>query len=164
MLVDIVAKNGNLLLNFPQRPDGTLDEECISILNKMAEWIKINGEGIYGTRPWHIAQEGSTIVQPKHRFDEPEVEYTPQDFRFTQKGNCIYAFQLGWPEDGTALIKSFSTGEDGPMLKLLAIEKIELLGYDGKINFDMKRDGLLLTGLPKKRPVEFAHCFKISCK
>ena len=50
------------------------------------------------------------------------------------------------------------------MLKLLAIEKIELLGYDGKINFDMKRDGLLFDGLPKKRPVEFAHCFKISCK
>lgn len=164
MLVDIVAKNGNLLLNFPLRPDGTLDDECINILNKMAEWIKINGEGTYGTRPWYIAQEGSTTVQPKHRFDEPDVEYTPQDYRFTQKGNCIYAFQLGWPEDGMALIKSFSAGESGPLLRVLDIEKVELLGYDGKINFELKKEGLLLTGLPKKRPVEYAHCFKIICR
>ena len=164
MLVDIVSKNGNLLLNFPQRPDGTLDDECIDILNKMAAWIKINGEGIFGTRPWYVSQEGDTIVQPKYRFDEPEVEYTPGDYRFTQKGNCLYAFQLGWPENGIALIKSFSAGGGGPILRLMHIEKVELLGYDGKIDFELTREGLLLTGLPEKRPVEYAHCFKISCK
>ena len=75
MLVDIVAKNGNLLLNFTQQPDGTLDDECLAILADMAAWNKVNGEGIYGTRPWHIALEGE-INAPEGRFREDELDWT----------------------------------------------------------------------------------------
>jgi alpha-L-fucosidase len=66
MLVDIVSKNGNLLLNIPQQPDGTLDDECQFLLKSHAEWIRINGEGIYGTRPWTIAGEGPSQVVIEH--------------------------------------------------------------------------------------------------
>jgi alpha-L-fucosidase len=161
MLVDIVAKNGNLLLNFPQRPDGTLDDECLYILTSMAKWIAINGEGIFGTRPWYIAAEGDVAVVPKG-FDEPELEYTPTDYRFTCKGNAVYAFQLGWPQDGQALIKSFSAGAGSP-LKVVDVDSVELLGY-GKVGFRQTAAGLELTGLPEVRPVKYAHCFKIILK
>lgn len=162
MLVDIVAKNGNLLLNFPQRPDGTLDDECIHILNKMAEWININGEGIFETRPWHIAIEGDTAMGGG-KFQESDLDYTPADYRFTQKGKCIYAFQLGWPEDGSALIKSFAAGR-GSGLKVVNIKNVKLLGYEGKVKFQQIKKGLKITKLPAERPVEYAHCFKISLK
>ena len=69
MLVDIVAKNGNLLLNFTQQPDGTLDDECLAILADMAAWNKVNGEGIYGTRPWTVEGEGPSSWPERFRED-----------------------------------------------------------------------------------------------
>jgi alpha-L-fucosidase len=163
MLVDIVAKNGNLLLNFTQRPDGTLDDECHAILDDLAAWIAVNGEGIYGTRPWHVTMEGET--QPsQERFREVELAWTPADYRFTAKGKCIYAFQMGWPEEGTALIKSFTTGPGGYRLKVAEVENVELLGFEGQLAFEHGKDGLVIRGLPEQRPVSCAHCFKITTK
>lgn len=99
MLVDIVSKNGNLLLNIPQLPDGTLDEECAYILESLARWMKVNGEGIYRTRPWTVAGEDPSQVVIEG-FKEDAVAWTVEDFRFTAKGNQLYAFQMKWPEGG----------------------------------------------------------------
>jgi alpha-L-fucosidase len=77
-LVDIVSKNGNMLLNVPPRADGTLDEATEQILEDIGQWMDVNGEAIYGTRPWHVHGEGDT--------------------RFTHKGNMLYAVALEWPE------------------------------------------------------------------
>jgi alpha-L-fucosidase len=163
MLVDIVAKNGNLLLNFTQRPDGTLDDECLAILSDMAAWVKVSGEGIYGTRPWHITLEGE-VNAPDGRFREDELEWQPTDFRFTCKDKTVYAFQMGWPEDGKTTIKSFSSGSGtgGYRLKLANVQAVELLGYGGPISFEHTEEGLVISGLPDKRPVQCAHCWKIT--
>jgi alpha-L-fucosidase len=166
MLVDIVAKNGNLLLNFTQRPDGTLDDECLAILADMAAWNTVNGEGITGTRPWGPGLEGE-VNAPQERFREVELEWQPTDFRFTCKGKTVYAFQMGWPEDGpagrrTALVKTFAsgTGTGGYRLALADVVAVELLGH-GPVAFELGREGLQISGLPETRPVQCAHCFKI---
>jgi alpha-L-fucosidase len=171
MLVDIVAKNGNLLLNFTQRPDGTLDDECLAILADMAAWNAVNGEGITGTRPWGPGMEGE-VNAPEGRFREDELEWQPADFRFTCKGKTIYAFQMGWPKGGDpagrnpadrrALIKTFASGSGtgGYRLALADVVSVELLGH-GPVAFELGREGLSITGLPEKRPVQCAHCFKI---
>ncbi len=163
MLVDIVAKNGNLLLNFTQKPDGTLDDECLAILAEMAAWIRVNGEGIFETRPWGAASEGDTSA-PTGFFQESKLEWTPQDFRFTRKGNTVYAFQMTWPDTGTALITSFSDGRGvgGFRLRLAHVTQVELLGYAGQLSFEHGDHGLLISGLPAERPVQYAHCFKIT--
>jgi len=160
MLVDIVAKNGNLLLNLPQRPDGTLDDECLAILDALAAWNKVNGEGIFGTRPWHVAMEGQ-INAPGGPFREDELDWTSADYRFTCKGNVVYAFQMGWPQDGIAVIKSF-TGGQGFRMPLVGVQNVELLGYSGPLSFEYTGAGLVIRGLPEKRPVQCAHCFKIT--
>jgi len=153
MLVDIVSKNGNLLLNFPQKPDGTLDDECVYILKCMADWVKVNGEGIYGTRPWKVAGEGPTSGEAG-AFKEKELQWTPEDFRFTSKEDKVYAFQMKWPEDGKALIKSFSLD------KAPRVNRVKLLGFDGDIKFEQGNYGLFIE-LPEHKTCEYAHCFRL---
>jgi alpha-L-fucosidase len=106
MLADIVAKNGNLLLNVVQRPDGTLDPEAEQVLSEMAKWIAVNGEAIYGTRPWLVHGEGPVRAKGGH-FNE-DYQYTARDVRFTTKGDTLYAIALGWPEDGKLVIRSLA--------------------------------------------------------
>ena len=101
MLVDIVSKNGNLLINVVQRPDGSLDAEAEQMLAELADWIAINGEAIYGTRPWLVYGEGPVRAKGGH-FKE-DFAYTAKDIRFTTKGeNTLYAFALGWPAETQA--------------------------------------------------------------
>ncbi|HCE43238.1 MAG TPA: alpha-L-fucosidase [Lentisphaeria bacterium] len=166
MLVDIVSKNGNLLLNFPQRPDGTLDEENLNILRKLADWTKINGEGIYGTRPWITAGEGPTQVLSQHSsFKEDAVPWTTSDFRFTLrqgsgqagKKNCIYAFQMKYPERREAFIRSLGMGFGKK------ITSVRQLGHDGELSFRQLEDGLLVQ-LPERQVCENTPCLKITSK
>ena len=149
MLVDIVSKNGNMLLNLPQRPDGTLDEECLHIARSMARWIKVNGEGIYGTRPWKVAGEGSTAPQGG-AFKESAVEWTSQDFRFTSKAGRIYAFLMKWPDDGKALIKSLA------LKRSPRVSGVRLLGLKTNLPFEQTESGLAIH-LPDKPTSEYAH-------
>ena len=104
MLADIVSKNGNLLLNFPPRADGTLDDDELKILARMAAWMPVNGEAIFGTRPWKVFGEGTVKVKGGG-FNEDKLKYTAQDIRFTTKGEVLYAIALGWPEDGKLLVR-----------------------------------------------------------
>ena len=108
--MDIVSKNGNLVLNIPQRPDGTLDDECTFLLKRMAVWMKANGEGIFSTRPWEVAGEGPGSA-PAGAFQEKAIEWTSEDFRFTKKGETVYAFQMHPSEKGAAVIRKFASGQ-----------------------------------------------------
>jgi alpha-L-fucosidase len=145
MLVDIVSKNGNLLLNVVLRPDGTLDPEVETMLHQMADWTAVNGEAIYGTRPWLVYGEGS--VQARGGAFRENMSYTAKDIRFTTKGKTLYAIALGWPDDGKMLIKSLARTAD-PVQNI--IRKVELLGYTGKLNFEQTPDGLAVE-LPSQK-------------
>jgi alpha-L-fucosidase len=151
MLVDIVSKNGNLLINFPQRPDGTLDEECLYILRRVARWIKVNAEGIYSTRPWKVAGEGPTSGEGGP-FKEKALQWSGEDFRFTTKDGKVYAFQMKWPAHGRTLIKAFALAT-GPK-----VEVVRLLGLDGPLVFRQDCDGLHIE-LPPQQACDYANCF-----
>lgn len=154
MLVDIVSKNGNLLINVVQRPDGSLDAEAVKILDEMATWIAINGEGIYATRPWLVHGEGKVKAKGGH-FQE-DYKYSAGDIRFTTKGDVLYAFAMGWPTDGKVVIRSLAKfpGVTGK------IEKIALLG-GGDVKFTHD-DQALTVQLPEQKPCDYAICLKIT--
>ena len=145
MLVDIVSKNGNLLLNVVQRPDGSLDPEVESALAELAAWNAIHGDAIFGTRPWLKFGEGPVMAQGG-TFKE-DFPYSAKDIRFTQKGpKTLYAIALGWPEDRKLIVQSLSKGPNG---KANAIESVRLLGFDGKVDWQQTSAGLEVT-LPEK--------------
>ncbi len=98
-LVDIVSKNGNLLLNIGPKPDGTITAEQQDVLLKIGSWLQVNGEAIYGTRPWIKATEGVETGTSGAFTDNTESEYTAQDIRFTTKGEVLYAISLAWSNE-----------------------------------------------------------------
>jgi len=154
-LVDIVSKNGNLLLNIIQRPDGTIDSEVEQLLADVGAWMKANGEAIYGTRPWVIYGEGETVAGGGH-FKE-DFKFTAKDIRFTSKGKTLYAIALGWPEDGQVIIKSLAQPAGS---KQNQIKRVELLGY-GKVKFTQNAEGLVVQ-LPAKPTSDIAVSLKIN--
>jgi alpha-L-fucosidase len=154
ILVDVVSKNGNLLLNIPQRPDGTLDDECKYLLQSVGAWIKVNGEGIYGTRPWTEYGEGPSQVVIQH-FKEDVVPWTIEDFRFTQKDGNVYAFQMKLPEGGKTVIRGLA------LQRAPVVGSVAVLGYNGPVRFEQTRRGLAID-LPEENPVDFVPCYRIS--
>ncbi|HVV73095.1 MAG TPA: alpha-L-fucosidase, partial [Verrucomicrobiae bacterium] len=139
MLVDIVSKNGNLLLNVVQRPDGSIDPEVEQMLKEMADWIAIHGEAIYGSRPWQVYGEGPVRTKGGH-FKE-DFKYTAKDIRFTTKGKTLYAIALGWPADGQLLVRSLARQNGAATSK---VTKVKLLGYRGKVDWTQTAEGLLV--------------------
>jgi alpha-L-fucosidase len=135
-LVDIISKNGNLVLNIPQRPDGTLDDECTYILTQMAKWMKGGqAEGIFGSRPYLLSGEGSAAFRQAHTFDESAVAWTSSDFRFSTKGETVYAYQMAGSPDGTGVVRSLASG------KVKRITAVRSLGH-GPIEFVQTIAGL----------------------
>jgi alpha-L-fucosidase len=130
-LVDVVSKNGNLLMNIGPRSDGTIPDEVQQVLRDVGSWLKVNGDAIYGTRPWKIFGEGPTQVAEGSFNDTNTRPYTPDDFRFTTEGDVLYAIELGWPTKPEAVIHSIGTGALGKR----TIESVELLGSDAKVFF-----------------------------
>jgi alpha-L-fucosidase len=155
-LIDIVSKNGNLLLNIGPRSDGTIPEEVQQVLRDVGAWLKINGDAIYGTRVWKIYGEGPTKVTEGAFHDTDTQPYTAEDFRFTKKGDVLYAIELGWPSGREAVIHSLgSAAKDHPRIAAVA-----LLGSDAKLAFDQRDDGLHIQ-LPEQRPGKYAYSFRI---
>ena len=161
LLVDIVSKNGNLLLSVPLRADGTFDEKEEKILNEFGDWMNINKEAILDTRPWEIFGEGpiaeADIKINAQGFNEGSYsKATAQEIRFTQTKKDLYATVLAWPTEKQILIKSLS---DESKLFPGKISRVELLGY-GKVSFTRTDKGLLIN-MPDKQFNKIAPVFKI---
>jgi len=154
--VDVVSKNGNLLMNIGPRSDGTIPDEVQQVLRDVGSWLKVNGDAIYGTRPWKIFGEGPTQVAEGSFNDTNTQPYTPDDFRFTTKGDVLYAIELGWPTKPEAVIHSIGTGAVGER----TIESVGLLGSDAKVSFQTRSDGLHIQ-LPRQAPGKYAYTFRI---
>jgi len=158
MLVDIVSKNGNLLLSIPVRGDGTIDSDEVKTLEDMAVWIAVNGEAIYGTRPWKTYGEGpSTRSQEANNFggvkDVGSKPLTAADIRFTTKREVLYAIALGWPADGKLTIRSLARSQG-------EVRQVRLLGHDGNLDFQQTAERLVVT-LPSKAPCEHAFALQV---
>lgn len=150
MLVDIVSKNGNLLLNVVQTPEGDLEQDVLDILEDIAKWTPANGEGIYGTRPWKVYGEGPSMKkQEKGTFGgvKDVRPYEPADIRFTSKDNTLYAFCMEKPVSD---IKISSLGKSSAADKR-KIKSVSVLGIDEKINWK-QLDDVLVISLPSKLP------------
>ena len=150
MLVDIVSKNGNLLLNVVQTPEGDLEQDVLDILDEIADWIPENGEAIYGTRPWKIYGEGpSTQNQEKGRFGgvKDVRPYESADIRFTTKGETLYAFCMQNPKDN---IKIASLGKDSKVCGK-QVASVKILGSKEKLKWIQQNDALVIEK-PAKLP------------
>jgi alpha-L-fucosidase len=153
LLVDIVSKNGNLLLNFPLPNAGELDFAEREILQGITDWMAINSEGIYATRPWKIFGEGPStkvVIAPNGKEFDPnegkKPDLTAEDIRFTTKGSTLYAFVQGWPQ-GSAVIPSLGTSSPQNPPKIIGVS---LLGYTENLKFRQETSALRIT-LPAQR-------------
>lgn len=161
LLVDIVSKNGNLLLSVPLRADGTFDEKEEKILNEFGDWMAVNHEAIYNTRPWTVFGEGplaeSDIRLNAQGFNEGSYsKATAQEIRFTQTADNLYVTALAWPTDGRITVKSLA---EGSSLYPGKVERVELLGH-GEVAFNRTPDGLVVE-LPADRLNNIAPVLKI---
>jgi alpha-L-fucosidase len=146
LLMDIVSKNGNLLINVVQTPEGDLEPDVLEIVSKIGDWTMANGEGIYGTRPWRVYGEGPSTVktnQQKGRFGglSDTRGYQATDFRFTTKNGCLYAFCMNVP-DGDIKITSFAKNAT---LSKKSIASVTMLGSSQKLKWTQTDDGLVIT-------------------
>jgi alpha-L-fucosidase len=139
-------------LNVVQRPDGSLDPEVEQMLKDLAGWQAVNGEALFGSRPWLVYGEGAVKAQGGH-FKE-DFKYTAQDIRFTTRGPTLYAIALGWPADGRLLVKSLARPAG-------AIHSVSLLGFAGQLAWEQTVAGLVVT-LPAQKPSEYTVTLKIS--
>ncbi|MCU0363043.1 MAG: alpha-L-fucosidase [Bacteroidales bacterium] len=159
MLVDIVSKNGNLLLNVVQTPEGDLEPDVLDILEEIAEWTPVNGEGIYGTRPWKVYGEGPSISnQEKGTFGgvRDVRPYEAGDIRFTAKENAVFAFSMQKPE---GQLKIVSLGKKAG-LEERKIKSVRILGSSERIKWKQEEDALVIA-MPSTLPEWIVTGFRI---
>lgn len=134
LLADVVSKNGNLLLNYTQRPDGSLDEETTWIVKQVGQWLQTNGEAIYGTRPWTVFGEGPTRYGEGEFSLFDDIQFGAEDVRFTRKEDALFAIPLGRPEGQKPWIIHALSQEN--------IVDVSLLGHEEPIHWKLEPDGL----------------------
>ena len=154
-LVDIVSKNGCLLLNIGPRADGTVPEEAAGVLRELGRWLALNGDAIYGTRPWRVFGEGPTKLIPGHMKEREQQPFTARDIRFTRRGEILYAICLGWPEREWRIesLKS-SAGR---------VERVSLLGGRERISWTQTTDCLAVK-VPNRTPCQHAYTLRIDVR
>ena len=184
MLVDMNSKNGNLMLNVELQPDGTIPPGHRLMLDQIGEWMKINGEAVYGSRPWKVFGDnlGSIARRIKSKANPTETDlatlkalgegaseqfnqrtlasplFGPDEVRFTKgKDGSLYIFVLA-PEEGEISLPSLGLGNQAPEVK-----KLTMLGGDEKIEYRQKKDALTFK-IPAKRPTRFITVFKAEMK
>jgi alpha-L-fucosidase len=151
-LTDIVSKGGNLLINIGPKADGTIPEVMQNCLKGVGEWLSINGEAIYGTRPWTVYGEGPTTKE-SGSWGKREYRFQAGDVRFTRKGNVLYVILLEWPGDEITLNS----------LKGIIINKISLLGSNENIQWRQINEGITIP-LPSKQVSPYANTLKLECE
>ncbi|WP_298537395.1 alpha-L-fucosidase [uncultured Algibacter sp.] len=159
VLIDIVAKNGSMLLNVPPNPDGSIPQVMKDLLRDMGVWLSINGEAIYETRPWTIFGEGPTrLSEGGHKVEEKgKIEYTNLDIRFTKKTDKEFYIMVMDVPKNDIVVKSLSTQIGVLNSQILSIE---LLGSDEKVNFERNEKGLIIKA-PQKCPSDYAIAYKV---
>ena len=151
-LVDVVSKNGNLLLNIPVKGDGSLDDQELAFLADLTRWMDVNSECIYGTRPWKVFRDCAAGGPKKP--DEAAGADAPPEIRFTTKGDALYAVAFGWPKDGRLLIRSLASGAG-------RVSSVRLLGSQADLKWSQTDEGLKIT-LPADKPCDYAYAFKVA--
>jgi alpha-L-fucosidase len=161
MLVDIVSRNGNLLLNVPLPNSGMPDRAELKVVEELTGWMAVNSEAIYSTRPWKIFGDGpGALIRPVpgQRFNESgRKDFTADEVRFTTKGDVLYAFFMGWPEKEIVIapLKTTSPNVVG------RVENVALLGYPGSVSWTHDERGLVVQ-LPPEPPCDYGYALKIA--
>jgi len=157
-LVDIVSKNGTLLLNVGPKADGTIAEEEQQVLLAIGEWLRVNGEAIYDSKVWRESGEGPTQIPEGQFTDNVEKQFTPEDIRFTVKGSNLYATVLKYPEDGKVVIRSLAERDASSKPYFHGIiDNVEVLGFEEKVQWERNHQGLIIQtkGVKSDLPVVF---------
>ncbi|TWU42787.1 alpha-L-fucosidase [Novipirellula artificiosorum] len=155
-LVDIVSKNGCMLLNIAPAPDGTIPEAQKEILRGIGDWLRINGEAIYGSRPWLVYGEGPTVTPVGHLSDMGFDGFSGEDVRYTTNQGNLYVIALGVPDEGKQVVCRWLGG--GTYRG--EVSDISLVGYDGKINWKRDATGLFIE-VPTDTSLKHALTFKV---
>jgi alpha-L-fucosidase len=157
-LVDIVSKNGNLLLSIPLPGHGEPDSDETAFLGELADWQQVNSEAIKGTRPWRVFGEGpSTEAREIPSYQLSKIKFDHTDIRFTTKGEVLYAIALGWPADGTIVIKSLAENSANYPRQ---IRKVELIGSKAEVKWKRGAQGLEIQ-VPATPPCKYAFSIRI---
>ena len=159
IFIDIVSKNGQLLLNISPMADGTIPENQKEVLLGMGQWLSKYGEAIYETRPFVEFGEGPTRLEKGGWFVKMEGAYGPEDIRYTRKGDTVYAIVLGWPGENKAItMKMFGQGKEAQNVK---VTSVSMLGIKEKIKWGRQDSGLIVT-TPSKKVDDLAIVFKLT--
>lgn len=159
-LTEIVSKGGNYMLNIGPTGTGAVPKQSAQNLKAVGEWLAINGEAIYNTRKWEVTHEGPTKIEmngtgARAKHEGLKLDFTPQDFWFTQKDNFLYAISLENSQRNLT-IKSIVEGEQN-------VQSVTLLGSDKEVKWEQNGDGLSIL-LPKEFPSKIGFALKISLK
>jgi len=158
-LIDIVSKNGQLLLNISPMANGTIPDNQKEVLLGIGKWLREYGEAIYDTRPFVEFGEGPTRLEKGGGFVRLEEGYTAQDIRYTKKGSTVYAMLLGWPgENEQVRMTMFGVGNKAAGIK---VKDVSMLGTTEKINWERQESGLIVTS-PATKINDLSIVFKIS--
>ena len=159
-LIDIVSKNGCLLLNVGPRADGTIPEKDQEILRGIGSWLAINGGAIYETTYWKTFGEGPTSVSTGPVSESKDKPFVAEDIRFTTNGDALYVIGLKWPENNKITVKTLAENSE---LYTDEIGSVSLLGSDGALEWKRDGDGLNVQ-LPKSAPSPYAYVLKVTKK
>ncbi len=157
-LIDIVSKNGQLLLNISPMADGTIPDNQREVLLAIGDWLEINGEAIYGSRPWNVYGEGPTELQEGQFGGVTDADgFTSKDVRYTRRGDILYAIILGWPGANHKFQFNELNSEN---LEEKTISEISVLGSSERIDWSQDNESVTVT-MPTETPDEKAIVFKI---